>query len=86
MNDTRRDNHRPQPKVLQVPEFPQLLCRGEEILERAQGIQQTYAEVLRSLVGDIAEVANWNAWEAHEPHDNANPPHDGHFTEIDSPK
>jgi hypothetical protein len=86
MNDSRRDDHRPQPQVLQVPEFPRLLCAGEDILERAQGIHQTYVEVLRSLVEDFKEVSNWNEWQACQLSDNGNRPDPGHITEIDSPK
>jgi hypothetical protein len=86
MNNPQRDPHRAQPQVLQVPEFPRLVCAGEDILERAQGIHQTYAEVLRSLVGDVAEVPNWKEWAARQPDDDGNQANHSHIPEIDSPK
>ena len=86
MDNSQRDPHRPQPQVLQVPEFPRLVCIGQEILERAHCIQQSYAEVLRSLVGDVDEFVNRTECEARRARDNGDPADHDHFTEIYSPK
>jgi hypothetical protein len=86
MNDAEQVNHRPQPKILEVPELSRLLCEGDDMLERAQSVHETYAQVLRSLFGEITDLTNWNEWEACDPRPDRDKAARGGFPEIDPPR
>jgi hypothetical protein len=86
MNDADQVNRRPQPEIREVPELSRLLCEGEDMLERAQGVHEACVQVLRSLLGEVTDLTNWNEWEAREPRPDENVSAKGGFPEIDSPK
>jgi hypothetical protein len=86
MNDTSQINHPPHPDIVEVPELSRLLCEGEDILERAQDMHQSCVEVLRSLLGDVTDLTNWNEWEARDPRPDKDVLPPVGFPETDSPK
>jgi hypothetical protein len=86
MNHAEQVNRRPQPEIREVPELSRLMCEGEDILERAQGVHQTCVQVLRSLLGEVTDLTNWNEWEARDPRADRDVSAKGGFPEIDSPK
>jgi hypothetical protein len=86
MNDTKQVDPRSRPEIVEVPELPRLFCAGEDILERAHGVHQTCVQVLRSLLGELTDLGNWNEWETRDARLEGDASAKEGFPEIDSPK
>jgi hypothetical protein len=86
MSNTGQVDPRSRPEIVEVPELPRLFCAGEDILERAEGVHQTCVQVLRSLLGELTDLGNWNEWETRDPRPDGDASTKQGFPGIDSPK
>jgi hypothetical protein len=67
MDSSNPSDDRTRPDILEVPELPRLLCAGEDILERAHDVRQTFAEAVRLLLEDDSNLTSWDDWEVNNP-------------------